>query len=396
MSYEKQTWQTGDVITAVKLNHMEDGIANPGYTVETQAVEVVPEQTVETVKGSGSLPPYAIGHFVLAEGITSLDDVPDTLTITFNGTEYVCSNHSANTQYKAYGANTDVGRDETIDWSVYPFEALITSDMGGQLNTESAGTYTIKMEDIKKVANVSEDFALARGYNVESRTVEVILEQTATTVEASGQNRAVITVAEGITSLDDIPDELTITFQGQEYVCEAIAMEGGKLYGGITETGTDFSQYPFVVGFQNANGLVGGVLFTESAGTYTVKATAERKTVVPSEEFKQAVESSAGVLNVPFTTSGSSITLQSSWSAISTALQNGGARLYSHKKDKNMATMSESESTITGTILNATYSSTRGVKLYGVDAIFNDLNTIKLLSFTTTNADGTGLTATVE
>lgn len=27
MSYEKQTWATGDVITAEKLNHMEDGIA---------------------------------------------------------------------------------------------------------------------------------------------------------------------------------------------------------------------------------------------------------------------------------------------------------------------------------------------------------------------------------
>lgn len=26
MSYEKQTWVTGDVITAVKLNHMEEGI----------------------------------------------------------------------------------------------------------------------------------------------------------------------------------------------------------------------------------------------------------------------------------------------------------------------------------------------------------------------------------
>lgn len=26
MSYEKQTWQTGDIITAEKLNHMEEGI----------------------------------------------------------------------------------------------------------------------------------------------------------------------------------------------------------------------------------------------------------------------------------------------------------------------------------------------------------------------------------
>lgn len=28
MAYETQTWQTGDTITAAKLNHMEDGIGN--------------------------------------------------------------------------------------------------------------------------------------------------------------------------------------------------------------------------------------------------------------------------------------------------------------------------------------------------------------------------------
>ena len=30
MSYEKQTWQTGDIVTSAKLNHMEDGIAENG------------------------------------------------------------------------------------------------------------------------------------------------------------------------------------------------------------------------------------------------------------------------------------------------------------------------------------------------------------------------------
>ena len=30
MSYEKQTWQSGDTITANKLNHMESGIENSG------------------------------------------------------------------------------------------------------------------------------------------------------------------------------------------------------------------------------------------------------------------------------------------------------------------------------------------------------------------------------
>lgn len=34
MSYTKQTWTTGDTVTASKLNHMEDGIAGAGYDAE--------------------------------------------------------------------------------------------------------------------------------------------------------------------------------------------------------------------------------------------------------------------------------------------------------------------------------------------------------------------------
>ena len=33
MSYEKQTWNTGDTITDDKLNHMEDGISSVGSLV---------------------------------------------------------------------------------------------------------------------------------------------------------------------------------------------------------------------------------------------------------------------------------------------------------------------------------------------------------------------------
>ena len=35
MAYEKQTWNTGDVISAEKLNHMEDGIGFPVYATLT-------------------------------------------------------------------------------------------------------------------------------------------------------------------------------------------------------------------------------------------------------------------------------------------------------------------------------------------------------------------------
>lgn len=34
MSYEKQTWQTGDVITADKMNYMEDGIEDASQSVD--------------------------------------------------------------------------------------------------------------------------------------------------------------------------------------------------------------------------------------------------------------------------------------------------------------------------------------------------------------------------
>lgn len=39
MSYEKQTWVNGEVITDTKLNHMEDGIENSGGLVVTYSEE---------------------------------------------------------------------------------------------------------------------------------------------------------------------------------------------------------------------------------------------------------------------------------------------------------------------------------------------------------------------
>ena len=51
MSYEKQTWQTGDIVTSAKLNHMEDGIENaqlPAVTIsDVGKVLAVEEKTVQ-------------------------------------------------------------------------------------------------------------------------------------------------------------------------------------------------------------------------------------------------------------------------------------------------------------------------------------------------------------
>lgn len=47
MSYEKQTWQTGDVITANKMNHMEDGIASNESSSNTLVVTVIDDSEQE-------------------------------------------------------------------------------------------------------------------------------------------------------------------------------------------------------------------------------------------------------------------------------------------------------------------------------------------------------------
>ena len=40
MAYTKQTWNNGDIITADKLNHIEDGIANAGGLFVVHANEI--------------------------------------------------------------------------------------------------------------------------------------------------------------------------------------------------------------------------------------------------------------------------------------------------------------------------------------------------------------------
>lgn len=55
MSYEKQTWATGDIVTADKLNHMEDGIASGGSCYDAEFyVTVVDDAPVITTDATYS------------------------------------------------------------------------------------------------------------------------------------------------------------------------------------------------------------------------------------------------------------------------------------------------------------------------------------------------------
>lgn len=49
MSYTKQTWATGDTVTATKLNHMEDGIAGAGGYDAVIRMDVVSGDITATI-----------------------------------------------------------------------------------------------------------------------------------------------------------------------------------------------------------------------------------------------------------------------------------------------------------------------------------------------------------
>lgn len=63
MSYTKQNWQSGDTITATKLNHMEDGIANGGgvlfINIENNDNSYVMDKTWQQIYDA----PFAVARF---------------------------------------------------------------------------------------------------------------------------------------------------------------------------------------------------------------------------------------------------------------------------------------------------------------------------------------------
>ena len=102
MAYEKQTWTTGDTITANKLNYMEDGIAS-GNEVEFFIVHfsyvdndsIVSDKTAEEIgvaiaDGKVSLGLYSIadGGLRIVDGFSFVECFTGIYAVTFNAQRY--------------------------------------------------------------------------------------------------------------------------------------------------------------------------------------------------------------------------------------------------------------------------------------------------------------------
>lgn len=121
MTYTPINWQTGDTITAEKMNKMDNG-----WSVESTQLF---SETVTTA-GDGM-------YSAELDYSGTIDD--DSITVTFDGTEYTCQRIDAFGQYY-YGGFTVQGP----VFTEYPF-AILSDNGTNKVYTETASTHAVSV-----------------------------------------------------------------------------------------------------------------------------------------------------------------------------------------------------------------------------------------------------------
>lgn len=107
-----------------------------------------------------------------------------------------------------------------------------------------------------------------------------LFSESVTTADHGGMNQGTLAYSQTIDA-----DTITVAFNGADYTCSRIDAFGGHFYGGFTEQGPDFSEFPFAI--ESGGGGGQNAIYTQTAGTYTVAVSAE--TVEVSSNFNSAV-----------------------------------------------------------------------------------------------------------
>lgn len=136
MAYTPVNWQTGDTITADRLNRMDRGWG-------VDSAQLFSETVMMEDDGDG-LYSAAIAYSQLIDA--------DTITVTFDGTEYECHSVSEG----EYGAPYNDGNP---DFSKFPF-TLYTSSDGAAIITQTAGEHTIAASTVSIEISSSFDSAV--------------------------------------------------------------------------------------------------------------------------------------------------------------------------------------------------------------------------------------------
>ena len=155
MAYTPTTWQSGETITAEKLNKMDNGWG-------VQNAQLFSE-TVTTVVDEGHSDAFA--ELAYSQQITA-----DAITVLFNGTDYHCNRIDGPMGFFYYGGYSF----PSADYSEYPFYIESTPIMGGMnaLHTETAGTYAVTVRTF--ALEVSGDFDAAVNKCVDTSTMPML------------------------------------------------------------------------------------------------------------------------------------------------------------------------------------------------------------------------------
>lgn len=167
MAYTPINWATGDTITADKLNRCDNG-----WAVESSSQQLFTE-TVTTVDDGG----LAWGDFAYSTQITV-----DTATVTFDGTDYVCSmlvDPDGANVYGGYG-------EESPDFTDYPF--TIFSEPGSNyICTPTGGTHTVSVAGTSSSIETSPAFETAVSSVVDTSTMPMLCVSGTTTLAEMGE-----------------------------------------------------------------------------------------------------------------------------------------------------------------------------------------------------------------
>lgn len=130
MAYTPINWQTGDTITAEKMNKMDNG-----WSIESSAQTLCNETITTHLDGSDNVAQLTVSDTIVA----------DVITVTYDSDVYTCNNDGG-----MYGAPYD-------DYSEYPF----TFYDDGFIICETSGTHTVKVEAVVTAVEASQSFSSA-------------------------------------------------------------------------------------------------------------------------------------------------------------------------------------------------------------------------------------------
>ena len=141
MSYTPIGWQTGDTITAEKLNKMDPGWGASSTQLFSETVTIVS------------------GEYGNEGSLTYTEQVSySTITVVFNNTAYTCNRVLVDGNNYGYGG---VDGEWSYDFSVYPFALVFSKADGNIIATETTGTHTVSVS--ASSVETSQNFAAAVG-----------------------------------------------------------------------------------------------------------------------------------------------------------------------------------------------------------------------------------------